>query len=134
MTIEAAITKLQTHALALTGMKDAPDQPPETINVFPFSIAYERTAETLQRGYGFADDIVTLWVEFHVARQLLQGGVQTAMALRDPFLKKLIGDPTLGGSVSTITAIRRTFGWLKWGGTDTIGYRFEIDVKIDITN
>ncbi len=130
MTIEAAIGNLTTKLLAVPGMKQVPSGPIEDIGLFPFGVAYERSASTNGLAYGSADDLVTLWVEIHVSRVLLQEAIIQAMALRTPFLKSLIGDPTLGNTVSTVNDIRRTFGALKWGWVETIGYRFEIDVKV----
>jgi hypothetical protein len=47
-------------------------------------------------------------------------------------LKMITLNPTLGGNVSTINEIRRTFGGLVWGDVDTIGYRFELRCKVQI--
>ena len=133
MTVEAAILNLQAKLLALSGMKAAPDAPPEGAGAFPFAVSYERTGTLAMRSAGFADDLATIWCEIHVSRQILPIAIGTAMAFRDPFLKAIIADPTLGGSVSTVNAVRRTFGALKWADIDTIGYRFEVDVKVTLT-
>jgi hypothetical protein len=82
--------------------------------------------------YGSADDLVTIFAEIHVSRALLAAAVTQAMGLRDPFLQSLIADPTLGDTVSTTNEIRRSFGRMEWGDVETIGYRFEIDVKVMI--
>jgi hypothetical protein len=125
-----AIGVLATKLRALSGIKNAPNVPPEDAGLFPFGVAYEATGTTNANAEGFANDIVTIFVEVHVARVLLGNAVLQAMAFRDPFLVALLSDPTLGGTVSTINEIRRTFGRLEWGGVETIGYRFEVDVKV----
>lgn len=134
MTIEAAILNLQDKLLALSGMKAAPDYPPEGAGAFPFGVSYERNAGTMANSDSFADDLAVIWCEIHVARQILPKAIQTAMAFRDPLLKALIADPTLAGSISTIRwPVLRTFGLLTWGGLETIGYRFEVPVKVLLT-
>jgi len=134
MTIELAIANLQTKALSLSGMKSAPTNPPEANVSFPFAVSYERTGRFLSHGSGFGDELVTIFTEIHVARTMLQTAIVQAMAFRDPFLKLLLADPTLGGTVSTTNEIRWTFGALVWAGVETIGYRLEIDLKVGVTS
>jgi hypothetical protein len=132
MSIETAITKLQSYATS-AGAKEAPSQPPEQPGVFPFSICYEREADTVQDSSAFGDDLVTIWLEYHVSRTLLKEAILAAATFRSAFLIKLRDNPTLEGTVSTINGpVHRTFGTMKWGGLDTIGYRFEIPVKVHV--
>ncbi len=133
MTIEAAIANLQAKALSVAGTQEAPTAPPESNMGFPFAICYEREGTLNQHSAGFADDLSTLWLEYHVERSILPAAITSAMTFRDAFLKKIIADPTLGGSVSTVTRVQRTFGALKYAGVDTIGYRFEVGVKVPLT-
>jgi len=130
MSVDTALANLTSKLAALPGMKSAPTLIPEDPGVFPFGIAYERSGVLVARAAGEANDLATLFVEIHVARSLLGQAIQLASTFRDPFLLALIADPTLGGSVSTMNDVRRTFGVLEWAGVQTIGYRFEIDVKI----
>ena len=132
MTVQAAILNLQAKALALSGMKSAPDAPPDAAGAFPFAASYERIGKMVTHSYGFSHELVTIFTELHVTRQNLTVAIDTAMPFRDPFLVAIRNDPTLGGTISTIEEVRWTFGALKWGTVDTIGYRFEIDVKVAI--
>lgn len=129
-TIEDAIANLQDKALALSGMKEAPDVATATANQFPFSLVYESEAETALESTGFAFDLCTIIVEHHVANQVLPLAIRKAAALRDPFLRALRDDPTLGSTVATIRFIRRRFGRLEFGSTQTIGYQYLIGVKL----
>lgn len=132
MTIEGAISNLQAKLLALPGIKSAPEKPPEAVMAYPFAVSYERTGVFTMESQGIGKDLVTIWCEIHVSRVLLGSAIQTAMAFRDPFLRAIMADPTLGGEVSTVNTIRRTFGQLVWNTVDTIGYRFEVDVKVKL--
>lgn len=133
MTTTAAIANIAAKLGALPGIKSAPVVPPEDAGVYPFGVTYEAHANTNTLAYGSADDLVTIFAEIHVSRVLLANAVTLAMSFRDPFLAALIADPSLGGTVSTTNEIRRSFGRLVWGDVETIGYRFEIDVKVTIT-
>lgn len=133
MSVEAAISNLQTKALALTGMKAAPDAPPESINVFPFSLAYENSGQLTNWMSNFGDELSIIFVEFHVTNQLLATAITVAYALRDPFIKSVMSDPKLGSTVDTLQTISWEFGRLEYGGIQTIGYRFSIGVKVMLT-
>lgn len=145
--LEGAINYLQTKMLTLNGKDRANATIPireapavganEQMIQLPFSVVYEHEGVYEFKSAGFGNDIATIFCEIHCANQLLQNAIILAASFRDPFLKMLTTDPTLGGNVSNITAlgkgIRRKFGRLEWGMTEHIGYRFEIDVKIQLT-
>jgi hypothetical protein len=132
MTIEAAIADLQTKLLALTGMKDAPSTPPEAAGAFPFAVTYERMGTLASHSALWAHELVTLVSEVHVARGNLGTAVTQAMTFRDPFIKAIIADPTFSNSAE-LRDIRWNFGALEWNKVETLGYRFEIDIKVMIT-
>ena len=128
MTLAAAIADLQAKALTLSGVKDAPVNPPESANVFPFVVSYARSGN-FQPGAGWANYFHTIFTEFHVARQLLPVAIATALPYAESFGAKILADPQLSGTVQEVREVRYTFGRLSWGDIETIGFRFEVDVK-----
>lgn len=133
MSVETAINYLAGVVGALPGMKQAPTAPIESPGgVFPFAVTYEYTGTFQAESGGFGHDLVTLFVDIHVQRFMLPESIALAMSFREPFLKALIADPTLGGSVSTFNEVRHTFGEMMYNNTKTIGYRFEIDIKVSV--
>lgn len=130
MSIDGAVTWLVGVAGAVPGTKSAPTRPPEQAGGYPFVVAYEREAETLFEGAGFGHDLVTIYLEIHLSRVMLASAVQKAAQYREAVLAGIMADPTLGGSVASLRGLRRTFGALGWGGVVTVGYRFEVDVKV----
>ncbi len=134
MNVNNAIAEIQTKALAISGIRMAPDAPPEQLNVFPFWVTYERLGRLpvneLPREW--ANQTVTLFSELHVSRTLLTRAITSALGYRDLFLKKLLQDPNLGGDVMIVDEVRWTFGRLEWGGVETIGYRFELDLSVEL--
>lgn len=132
---QAAIARIQAIARAMPGMKEAPAYPPESLNQFPFSLAYLRRGESVFEA-GWRKDLWTIHWELFFARQLLPAVVEKAMPYGALALAALQADPTLGGAVSTIVASQNSpalseFGWLEYGSTADpyLGWRFIITVK-----
>jgi hypothetical protein len=130
MTIDAALDRLLDMAKA-AGCKDAPRKPTESVNHFPFAIAYDRSGNLTNITAGStAYNLVTIYLDLHFARQILPASVALAQKVRDAMLRQLIADPTLGGNVAGLENIIYTFGRLDYGGDPTIGYRFELSFNI----
>ncbi len=128
MTISAAVLNLQAKLRAL-GIQNAPDAVPESANAFPFGVSYLNKGN-LEIEAGWFKHIHTIFTEIHVSRNLLPAAIDKAVSYIEPFFTAVSDDPTLGGSVATIIEVRYTFGRLEWGGVETFGERFEIDVKL----
>ncbi len=102
--IDDAITRLQYHALAITGttVRGAPPYPVEDATVLPLAIAY------ISDGTGSIDDsttarlLLTVKVDFHVNRISMKSAYTELNAIIPEYLKRLAGDPTLNGKVDTI--------------------------------
>jgi hypothetical protein len=132
MTLSNAISDLQDKALAL-GVKAAPKTIPEGMSVFPFAVSYPRTGSGQVASAGFGHQFHTIWTEIHFNRTLLGAAIDEAMPYIESLFSAIIGDPTLSSTVSSVTAVRYTFGRLEWAGEQTIGVRFEVDVKVSVT-
>jgi len=133
MSLTAAVTQLQTIASGLTDMRLAPNYPPEQANAFPFAISYIESGrlESTRLGKILSDGFHVLATEIHVARRDLPTAIESAEGFLALFLTALQADPALDGNVLAIDAMRYTFGALQYGGVDTIGYRFLLDVRTD---
>jgi len=127
--IENAIASIQDKSLT-AGCADAPDIAISQMGPQPFSLAYEGEARTEMISSGFMQDFPTVIVQHHVSSVILPDSIARAAALRDPFLRALRDDPTLGGTCATIVSIRRKFGEMKFGTIQTIGYQYEIGLKL----
>ena len=133
MTIQTAIAHIQGLAEGLPGIRQAPDFPPEQMNVFPFAVCYPAAGEFQAGPMGLMKGLHNLVVEIHVARKDLPRDVETALPFGEALAAAVMDDPTLGGTVDTVRAdegISYTFGALAWGGQETVGWRLTIPVKI----
>lgn len=135
MDITNALTRIQAIWKDVEGVRAAPNEPPETPEPFPIAITYERSGE-LDPANSFSDtwgeQTGVIWSELHIQRGNLPLGVRAALTYRDPFLRALLADPDLNDKVMIIDSVKWTFQPMKWGGIDTIGYRFEISVQLEL--
>jgi len=137
--VQTVIGEIMDLMGALSGVKAAPDYPPEDMNSFPFIVAYEGPGMwmwgTAGGTYGEKKALLSIIVELHVARQNLPNDAQRASYYSDAIpnaIMKGIRTDFLNNSIDAIQQIDTTgLIALKWGETDTLGYRFTIQgIKI----
>lgn len=137
-TIDDAVAALQTIVGAISGIRSAPDEPPERAAAFPFIICHQSTGtfetETANDGTDTAvKGLHTIVLQLHVARRDLPRAYAKAIPYPE-LIKNVIfkqANLTLSGTIDTIVSeISYTFGDLEYGGVDTLGYIFQIPVKI----
>ena len=101
--VRDAIVKVQAIARALTGMKEAPDDPRDGMVAYPFAITYAGTGDYDVAPAGMGKGLHTLITDMHVARQpSITLAVKLQHTLLDDFANNVLADPTLGGTVDTI--------------------------------
>ena len=133
--LPGSIEALAAHARSISGVKYAPDYPPDNIGVFPFSVIYIENGQIMAEAADQSRNIVRVIVEIHVSRVLLATAIETATGYIETYGDLLVNDPTLGGACAAIPMgisenITFEMGWLAWGGTPSFGVRFHVPVKI----
>lgn len=130
--IIAVIDYVQAQMKEVEGIRAAPKRPPDKISLYPFTTCFPGTGDILiGNPAGNRRDIHTLILEVHVARKDLPADINRVLPLVDRIGDKLKDDPTLGGNVETIVgSITYVFGPLGWFGQETIGWQFQVPVKI----
>lgn len=128
-TLSAAVARLQAIAGSVAGIKEAPTNPPEHSNQFPFAISYLFEGEfdyMMDWGRG----LHTVVTEVHFNRQSLPQAVALANTFFETYIDLLMADPTLAGTVEVLTFSRYEFGQLEYNGTQTIGWLFKHQLKL----
>lgn len=130
-TQEDAILAVVALIRTISGIKQAPDYPPENIGDFPFATAFpgdgEHTVGTLVNNTGERKFLGSIVLELHVARKDLPYDVQASIGYGDSIPNILLKNITLSGKVDTFGSITQTFGEMDWGDVKTLGYRFIIN-------
>ena len=137
MDITAAIHYVQDLALSVKGVRAAPDEPPDTLGADVEVITFEASGELeTDKPLDWGPQHGVIRSELHVLRGDLPQTIQRALAFREPFLRKILNDPNLGGTVMIVNKVTWTFGPMSWGTANpaaTVGYRFDIDVDLELT-
>lgn len=130
MTISGAIARLQTHADACTNVQRAPSVATESISDAIFAVSFSLSGRVVYHSSMFAHIHHTIVTEFHTPATSLTDAIPIAEAYINEFPALLMADPSLNGEVQHIQETRYQFGKLRFGNHDTIGVRFETDVKL----
>jgi hypothetical protein len=134
-TLQAFVDQVQDAVGALSGIRGAPDEPPEQIAAFPFAVAYVRDG-SYEEKQGTLLGNHTVVVELHVARKDLARDVAAAMGYAKS-IPNAIYDARRDGSLTSSSHLGRisyTFGPMNWAELATLGFRFVIeDVRTEDT-
>lgn len=135
-TLQDAIDQIQAVVGAVSGIRKAPDEPPDQLNEFPFAVCMAASGSFRVGPPEIMQGVHTLVLEVHVARRDLTRDIQRLM----PFAKSVPAAILAAYAAGTLTAvqviggIRYELGALGWGGFETLGLRFWIeDVKTQDT-
>lgn len=133
MTIVAAIQGIQDIVIAQTGVRGAPDNPPDKIaQAEPYAVCMAGSG-TVDYNDGLTTYRQTLRLWLTVAHKDTPRDDATILPYGDSVPYALWADQTLSGSVDSITAIR-TVGYGAWqiNGMARYGWAWEIDVLITV--
>jgi len=139
--LEDAVAALQFLIGQIDGLRGAPTDPPEKITAFPFAVAFPTDGEWAFGDESYDTGLHTIVLQIHTARKDLPRDVAAIIPYGELVREKLRGGtnginillPDSAGSatVDTIDGLRYTFGKLNYEGIPTIGWSFEVDIKIE---
>jgi len=124
-----AIAQIQSMVKSLALIKEAPSEPPESANQFPFTIAYPGRGTFQFETYGWGTGLNEIVLEVHFARTNLPKAIRQAIPFHEQFLDLLIADPTLSGTVTTVNQVDYEFGQLEYASVQTIGWLYTLRLK-----
>jgi hypothetical protein len=124
----------------VSGIREAPDYPPEQLSDFPFAVAFPSEGTHYFGVVGERKFIGNVILEIHVSRVSLPNAVENSIGFGDSIpnalmaFTKTAGALPFNGTADTFESIAQTFGELNWGDTQTLGYRFTItNIKVRTT-
>ena len=136
--IPDAAKQLTKIVSEITGIRSAPDSPPERASAFPFLICYIRSGSFQPDNAYTATDTAILGLHtfacaLHVARRDLPRAYELSLPYAELIKNALFKQANLNwnGTIETYTdPITFEFGNMEYGGVETLGYLFAIPVKI----
>lgn len=126
-TVLSAVKGLAAIVRAVSGVRAAPDYPPDQMSEYPFAVTMARAGRFDFGVAGESKGLHDLVVQLHIARKDLPVDVQAAMGYSDSVPLAIMGDVTLGGNVSTFQRISYEFGEMEYAGVQTVGFRWVIE-------
>lgn len=129
-TLQDAIVQIQALVSGISGIRGAPDEPPDQISHYPFAVCFPESG-VYEAGVpaGCMQGLHDIVVELHVARKDLPRDYRKAIAYAKSIpnaILNALGTVNLD-TVSTVGFIRYEFGVLNWGETPTMGFRFVLE-------
>ena len=131
-TRQDVVGAIQDIVFNLAGIRDAPDYPPEQINMPPTAVTYAASGTFKEASlaapgcYEVTPQVYVLLL--YLPMKDLPRDVETLAPFVDSIPVALLNNQTLNGTVSAINEVRYQFVNAEWGGIPMRGYRFEIDV------
>lgn len=133
MSVLGIVQAIQDMVGAVTGIRAAPDYPPENLNgIFPVSIVYPPRGN-IKGGPGYLGmtALHQVVIEIHFPRTELSKAVQASISYIDSIPNALFLDETLNGAASHFEDIDYEFGPMNWGEPpnmiQTFGPRFTVN-------
>lgn len=123
------LDEIQTEIGSITGIRKAPQYPPEKMSVFPFAVAYPGGGRVGSETMGAVKFLHNIIIEIHLARKMLDQTVEDAVVYVDDVPEELFG-AIFSGAYTTIQThgdITYEFVPMEWAGVETLGIRFTIE-------
>jgi hypothetical protein len=132
--LDAAAQYVQGLIADVTGIRSAPTAPRDLEAAFPASVCFPRSGRFENPSSGLIIGYHTLVIQIHYPRVELSRAYTTIVPYLEKIAEVLIDDPTLGATVTTIVEdIQYSFGQMAYGEVPTLGWQFEVTVKVSYT-
>lgn len=120
----------KTLANNITGLRYAPDYPPENASAFPFMVIAPESG-SFEIGQNDATANHVMRIQIHVARKDLGRDIETVLPYGD-LIKDTIGrNLQLGGTIDGLVGeVSYTFGAIGYAGVETVGFDFSVTMHV----
>lgn len=114
--------------------------PQERFSADPFAVVFPGAGEWVKSSSGYVTGLGSIILEIHKIRKDLPRDLKIIKPFGELVMQKLLADanitlPDTGGdaTVDVVNRIGWNFGPMGWAEIPTIGWEFEIEVKIEST-
>ena len=128
--LDSFITALTTKLEEMTGVKDAPEHPPEKLNQFPIVVCYFVRGEFNYSAGGPCIGMHTVYADVHLARSSLPHDEQYARPFILRGLSKIADNLKMDSTCEHCLLTGYEYGSLGYGDQTTFGVRYILEVKI----
>ena len=130
MSLQTIIGEIQSEVREVSGVRQAPDYPPEKLSVYPFAVCRAAEGNWRVGPPGVLHGIHSIILEVHVARKDMPRDIETVNALSKSIPQAILSayvDSTKMTSIEVLQRISYSFGRLDWMSIETVGYRFMLE-------
>ena len=129
-TVSEIAAAIQDIATAISGMRYAPEYPPDRVDAFPFAATYASAGELVREQYSANTPEWIFTTELHVARKDMARDLKAVTPIAEAFMEALAAQLHLAvqAQIATITA---AFGGSEWGGVETRAWVFTTRVRMN---
>lgn len=131
--LQDAVYEIAASMREVSGVKNAPNEPPENTENFPFVAVFPGTGLIRAEGHGDKTGLHNIDIELHVKRKDLPIDIRIATPFINSIANQILSDRQNGNysHINTFGDITYEFSPLMWGATKTLGYRITVnDVKL----
>ena len=133
--LQACIEDVQGTIRALTGIAAAPNDPTDAPSgQWPIVIGFERSGQFTGGGNQQVQGIHNTVYQYHYPRADLERAKRAIEGHLEAIAEAILTDPTLGGTATSSGPLDYSFGGMTLANVDTIGWQFELPVKIRYTS
>ena len=133
--LQNAIEDVQGTIRALTGIAGAPNDPTDAPSgQWPVSVAFPRSGQFSGGGNQQVQGLHNIVVQLHYPRADLERAYAAIVPYVETIAEAVLDDPTLGSTATASGPLTYTFGAMTWASVNTIGWQFELTVKIRYTS
>ena len=124
------ITELSTVMETMTGVKDAPEYPPEGLNEFPTVVCYFVVGTFTYSQAGPAIGVHRVHADVHLGRTILPHDEEYARPYILRALTAIASNVQMSSTCEHCLLTGYEYGRLGYGGKETFGVRLILEVKI----
>lgn len=126
-TIGDVVARIVTVVKAVSGIRTAPDYPPDQIAAFPAVLVYPSTGTINTGDFGIADGLHDVAVEIRMPDKDLPHAMEVLIPFLTSIPVALTADPWMNQQCEAFPRITYSLFYSTYDTTQTVGFRFIVE-------